>query len=131
MNLDPEAINELHKAGYKFDGDGLCRTTYGTSTPEQFAVLNRKLREMNGWPNFDPRPQDVEDALKVAIRKKDLSLYAIYIQAHGAESAIEACKTEAQYRFLSKLFTTAEIEPFAHKLPLKQLGDVFSRDIGL
>ena len=131
FSINPNVINELYEAGYRFDDEVFCRTTYWSSTPEDCVVLNRKLMEMGGWPNFDPRPQDVEDALKVAIRKKDLSLYAIYIQAHGAESAIEACKTEAQYRFLSKLFTTAEIEPFAHKLPLKQLGDVFSRDIGL
>jgi hypothetical protein len=105
--------------------------TYNTSTPAECAVADYKLMKMQGWPGRDTRPASVAEAMKIAIRKKETSHHSTFIEASGAEAAIQACKTEAQYRFILKLFSTDEIRPFAQQLPLKQLGDVFSMDIGL
>lgn len=132
FSLNPEKIHKLFDAGYAFAGNVVgVNTSYGVSTPSECALLNHKVIAMGGWPSADPRPKDVEDALKIGIRQKNLTLYAIYIHVHGAEAAIQACKTKPQYEYILKIFTQEEIRPFAHKLPLKQLGDVFSRDMGL
>ncbi|WP_274644993.1 hypothetical protein [Pseudomonas serbica] len=132
FRLDENTIPQLFNAGYVFAQDGLgVKTSYGTSTTSECAVLNRQVISMGGWPSTDPRPTDVEDALKMGIRKKGQSLYSIYLNVHGADAAIRACKTTAQHEYILRIFTQDEIRPFAHKLPLKQLGDVFSRDIGL
>jgi hypothetical protein len=132
FSLDAGKINKLSDAGYVFAEQGIgVKTSYGTSTLIECALLNHKVIKMGGWPSADPRPNDVEEALKMGIRKKDFGLYATYIKIHGAEAAIQACATPAQYRYIMTLFTNDEIRPFAQQLPLKQLGDVFSRDIGL
>lgn len=130
--LDEKKIPKLFEAGYVFAEDGIgVRVTYGTSTPRECAALDHKLISMGAWPSTDPRPTDVEEAVKIGIRKKALNAYALYIHVSGPEAAIQSCKTKAQYEYILGIFTQDEIRPFAHKLPLKQLGDVFSRDMGL
>lgn len=131
FSLDAGKIHKLFDAGYVFAEYGRgVKTSYGVSSPSECEVLNQEVISMGGWPSTDPRPNDVEEAVKMGIRKKD-RLYEIYIRTHGPEAAIEASKTRPQYEYILKIFTQDEIRPYAHKLPMKQLGDVFSRDMGL
>jgi len=133
FKLSKSSVIALHENGYRFEGEmkAVNVTFVHGSLVGECNELFLKVIEMNAWPSREEVPESVEDALKIAYRKQFPNPQSIYVKAKGVEEAIAACKTDAQYKFVMKLFNQDELRAFAHKMPLKYTGEVFSNDLGI
>jgi hypothetical protein len=177
LSLTVQTLEILHKAGVKFapgtqcfltDSDvrkarnqkgiiGVSLDIAGSlvkdSAPERAARHANAFKlavSMNLWPAETEAPANLEEALKLAARKKvwekelnaksnqkDLAAYAhenalkAYIERAGIEACVDTVKSASQWNGLVTLFGREAIKPYLPRSPKDFRGKLLESDMGL
>jgi hypothetical protein len=137
-NLDGELsvnlgdVQVLHAAGYKFEESGKrVRISSDLDERDENPEIVVKYIQMGGWPSTLPRPESMEEAISLAVRKRSDPIYLLNLQAVGAEACMEAASTPSQYKLVMELFSSAELTPHLKLLPKNLRGKYLEDVMGL
>jgi hypothetical protein len=114
----------------------LTKAGVSKSSPEAVIAYANAIR-MGLWPAETPKPKSMEDALRMAARRRkwgttnqEMALKS-YITEAGIEACVKAAKKDSHWLFMDEHFGRAALKPYLKLTSNATRGRLLEGDLGL